>query len=244
MIVSVYPLDNGSECRILPGILRDSYGGVSEQDYLTVTKEDGTVLEGTCVGYHPAGDETYFDWNFGPAEPGKYTLHIPYVIREGVCTDSQIPVNLENNTWEDLDYNIPGGTISVESCVPVDVEPILPPPIISPEPDVVLLQCPYVTGNRIRLQVNCMEENCSLFNIFMSGLSDQIEVDPEKQHECALGANNDTDMEALDTEQGIVEYLVKIDPFTTAKTSFRFELHKAKVNYKWNQPFDISFTVE
>lgn len=248
LIVSVYPLDNGGDCRILPGILWDSYGGGSEQGCLTVTKDDGTVLEGNCIRYHPQGDETYFDWDFGPAEPGKYTIHIPYVILEGIFTDKMIPVDLEKNIWEDREYPIPGGTITVKSCMPVEVKPKLHPldPSILPpsDPEDMFLYCPYLTGNQLQLQVKCQEENCTLFNIFMSGKSEEIEVDPEKEHRCSVRSLNDVDMTAIDREQGSVEYLVQSDPFTTDKSSFWLGAFKNVVNYKWNQPFDISFTIE
>lgn len=74
LIVSIYPLNEG-DFTIDAGLTKLC----GELAPVTVTAGDGTVLTGSPIGWHPYGSETYFDWNFGPAEPGAYTLTVPYV---------------------------------------------------------------------------------------------------------------------------------------------------------------------
>ena len=79
---------------ILPELIRGRYGE-SEGGQVTVTGSDGTEKTGQCVGYSPSQNVDHFEWNFGQAEPGEYTLHVPYVYQTtSLPEDFVIPLNL------------------------------------------------------------------------------------------------------------------------------------------------------
>ena len=74
LLVSIYPLNLGSY-EITPSLIRNMYVYSNEEEaQVTVTGEDKVVRSGECIGYHPNGTEEYFQWDFGEAEPGTYTL--------------------------------------------------------------------------------------------------------------------------------------------------------------------------
>ncbi|MDD6033032.1 MAG: sigma-70 family RNA polymerase sigma factor, partial [Oscillospiraceae bacterium] len=74
LIVSIYPLNEG-DFTIDAGLTKLC----GELAPVTVTTGDGMVLTGSPIGWRPFSSAAYFDWNFGPAEPGEYTLTVPYV---------------------------------------------------------------------------------------------------------------------------------------------------------------------
>ncbi|MGN1002516.1 MAG: RNA polymerase sigma factor [Oscillospiraceae bacterium] len=131
LILSIYPLNQG-DFSIDAGLTRLC----GETAPVTVTAADGTVLTGTPVGWHPFGSETYFDWNFGPAEPGEYTLRVPYVYEmlaqydtgAGLLIrrDSQVRFSLNLLDMEETTVTFPYGSLTLtepEAIAPVDLYP-------------------------------------------------------------------------------------------------------------------------
>ena len=109
LIVAVYPLSEGDYV-ILPSLNRGPWEGYTpDNDAITVTSEDGTVMEGYAEGYSPFSGYEFYEWNFGPAQPGKYTLNVPFVYQQ---LNEQL-IAQENNAqrvWVDND----GGTLGTE----------------------------------------------------------------------------------------------------------------------------------
>lgn len=125
LIVEIYPIQGEYGC-ILPSVTEHSwYKGIAEDSLepgssITVTAEDGTVLKGTRVD--SADSETVFfsQWNFGLAEPGTYTLHIPYLLK--FYYDQQrfeIPLDITNCMVEKKTYRFEEGSFRI-----VNIEPI------------------------------------------------------------------------------------------------------------------------
>ena len=59
-------------------------------------------MEGIAEGYSPFAGYEFYEWNFGPAEPGKYTLNVPFVYQ---LLNEQL-IAQENNAqrvWVDND---------------------------------------------------------------------------------------------------------------------------------------------
>lgn len=86
---------------------------------LRAVAEDGRVLEGkqgsTMYGY-------FVTWDFGEALPGKYVLQVPELMLVFPYEEEiSIPVNLETCEWEDAEYEIPGGCVSVVYCEYQDI---------------------------------------------------------------------------------------------------------------------------
>lgn len=120
LIVSIYPLNEG-DFTIDPGLTK-VFGEVAP---VTVTTEDGTVLTGTPIGWHPFGSESYFDWNFGPAEAGKYTLSVPYVYESLAEYDmsantSRIPFSFSVPDMDETTVEFPYGNVTLRCLEPYD----------------------------------------------------------------------------------------------------------------------------
>ena len=122
LIVSIYPLNTG-EFRTEPMLTKggmDDYGGPERA--VTVTAPDGRVLEGTLRDDTVSPDEGdgCLEWSFGPAEPGEYTLNVPYLL--------QYPAEGETETFElpleegevDAALDLPGGTLKLEELTRVE----------------------------------------------------------------------------------------------------------------------------
>ena len=109
LIVAIYPLSEGDYV-IQPYLSKGVWdGNVPDNSTITVTAEDGTVMEGYAEGYSPFSGYEFYEWNFGPVEPGKYTLNVPFVYQ---LLNEQL-IAQENNAqrvWIDND----GGTLNAQ----------------------------------------------------------------------------------------------------------------------------------
>lgn len=123
LIVSIYPLNEG-DFTIDAGLTKLC----GELAPVTVTAGDGTVLTGSPVRWHPYGSETYFDWNFGPVEPGAYTLTVPYVYEflaeygKGpqlmLSLKNQIGFSLQVPDMEETTVEFPFGSVTMRQMEP------------------------------------------------------------------------------------------------------------------------------
>lgn len=121
LIVSIYPLNSG-EFRTDPMLTQGAlagYGGLSRP--ITVTAPDGSVLEGTLEEYsYSLLDESgYLEWNFGPAQPGEYTLNVPYLLQYAVQGED-ISFSLDLSKPEPLSLVLPGGVLELDAPIPID----------------------------------------------------------------------------------------------------------------------------
>lgn len=122
LIVAIYPLNEG-EYTIHPMLTGGPYATFeTECRDITATAEDGTVLVGqmTWGGF---SNNTYFEWNFGPAQPGKYTLNVPFVyetMAEGAEEEVLIrDVELNGEACElDIVFPFEGGEVRLTREVP------------------------------------------------------------------------------------------------------------------------------
>lgn len=121
LIVSIYPLNSG-EFRTDPMLTQGAlagYGGPSRP--ITVTAPDGSVLEGKLEEYsYSLLDESgYLEWNFGPAQPGEYTLNVPYLFQYAVQRED-ISFFLDLSKPEALSLELPGGVLELDAPIPID----------------------------------------------------------------------------------------------------------------------------
>ena len=126
LIVSVNPITLSGENLLSSSLVYGSIAYMHGEDeaVLTVTGEDGSVKTGKCLLWSPFSVSQYYEWDFGEAEPGTYTLSIPYyVFRRTMPEEFCLPIDFENCTWDEDGEEIPGGRIDVESITPVDAEP-------------------------------------------------------------------------------------------------------------------------
>lgn len=126
LMVDIYPLEKG-EYKISPGLvlhLCGKLGGPVED--VTATAEDGTVLTGECVRYSPMSNNLYFRWDFGPAEPGTYTLTVPYLFLYAPMPEDLQLVVSDAEPGIGTSFEVPGSTVTI-----ADYTPEFPPGMIS-----------------------------------------------------------------------------------------------------------------
>ncbi|HIX34447.1 MAG TPA: hypothetical protein IAA46_10600, partial [Candidatus Gemmiger avium] len=118
LVVSVYPLNSGDfhTCFFLNEGVWKEYGG--EQIPITATYEDGTVLTGEPAEYSPFSGDSYLDWYFGPAQPGSYTLEIPYVYQYPV-SHGQFSLEIPLTGSKEQAIKLPGGCLTLREMAPV-----------------------------------------------------------------------------------------------------------------------------
>lgn len=120
LVVGIYPLNTGRETLLtylLWGRFHEGGGG-----NVTVDCPDGQELVGECDYSSSLNSEYFYNWDFGPAQPGKYTLHVPYVCLAAPLEEPvTFRLDLQQGTWDDQKFPVPGGTLSIESCQPMEV---------------------------------------------------------------------------------------------------------------------------
>lgn len=121
--VELYPLNTGMY-EISPDIIYGAYRQGKNGD-ITVTGENGQILAGNMSMIPSLFPGRLSTWDFGPAEPGAYVLHIPYVYLLYKISPEHmqtIPVNLETCQWEEQVMELPFGTIYPVSCEKAELE--------------------------------------------------------------------------------------------------------------------------
>lgn len=129
LIVELYPVQ-GQNGYVFPSITEHTWyqGTASEPEPgpITVTSRDGTVLTGTRIGAIDSDAIFFSEWNFGPAQPGSYTLNIPYLLKlYGDDKPIHFPIDITNCTVPDKTCRFDGGSFRITNIEPMtwdDVE--------------------------------------------------------------------------------------------------------------------------
>ncbi|MXP74239.1 sigma-70 family RNA polymerase sigma factor [Lachnospiraceae bacterium WCA-9-b2] len=226
LIIAIHPLDDEDEFQIVPAIIVDSAGSGSER-ILMITGEDGTTYAGECIRYHPMGEETYFEWNFGKVRPGSYKLNIPWIYMQAKMNEINMPIDPLKNLWDDKKYSFPGGRVWIQDCIPLDAKP---------EEELSMIK-----KWRIRIGYDSVYENCPVTGFY--GLSCEMDCDPSENDRFETGYV--MRMISNDAENGIWEYDLTANLELSNPQSMHLFFSKTDtVNLRWNQSFEIPFTVE
>ena len=231
LVVSIYPLNCGdfNTYFFLNEGMWSEYGG--ERMPITATSEDGTVLTGEPAAYSPISEDSYLDWYFGPAEPGNYTLEIPYVYQYPVQTESAaLEIPLTGSPEQSVE--LPGGSLSLNSLTPVsDTTTLLTDGVMFP-PEM------YPDFSWWKMDAVWQGENPERI----------LAAAPVS---VAFIEANDTAGTILRTEQtnaetGNVYSLFSGLLFGTSQKadSLTLEFPSNGLCYRWNHPFSIPMTVE
>ena len=242
LVVSLCPFSADGVPAILSSLIWGSYGSGKDGD-ITLTGERGEVYTGTCVQYSPgATTRDYYDWDFGPVPPGNYTLHIPYLYLSSVLPeDFSIPIDLETCTWEDKNWTVGSGSITVDSVTPI---PLVPGQRI-PGTYVSASDCPGERAWKICLKPQTDTSGPEIFDLFLSQKTDFL---PDSSHICNAGSSIGKSF--LEDDPQVIELLVCLDTFTRDPSSFcltsddPFHSGRDGVNYRWNVEPAIPLTVE
>ncbi len=241
LVIAVYPLDDGDEFQIVPAIVAET-GSPEILEGMTVTGEDGTTFTGECIRYRPWGQETYFEWDFGKAKPGNYTLNIPWVnLKASLNEKLSIPLNLTDNSWEDMVYEIPRGEVWIKECTPLDVKP-------DNWPDYYWTDVPSTMGHwRIRLGYACEDPLCPVTGFY--GFKCKMELYPREpaydSEEEIETPEYDFRLLSIDTETQTMEFMLKADLKRANPEKTNIYMNKNDiVGYRWNESFEIPLAVE
>lgn len=258
LIIAIHPLDDDDEYKLLPGLVRDSYGGTSD-DLVTVTGEDGTVRTGRCIRYSPMNFMKYYEWDFGAAPPGKYTLHIPAIFYERKLEDEfTISVDLESNTWDGREYPVSGGSVYIKECRLLAGDPDYDSAAFEeffgePFPDIGDKELGESKMECRSLKIGYISDDPDFSLIGVLGIDGETDQNPEPAPLPDDGAYGDMVMFERDIGLSLIS-----NEIGNQETKYLLKTHREKeyiknvylrfrkgdvINYRWNQSFDISFTV-
>ncbi len=251
LIVSIYPLSEG-DFVIDPGLTR-LFG---EAAPVTVTAADGTVLSGTPVDYRPYSSAQYFDWSFGEAPAGEYTLNVPYVyealaayatragysnLGEPICFSLSVP-ELEETT-----VAFPYGSVTLTAGELVtDYEP-LP---AADTPEVAAMRTVYddFTWQNLHIALSCTDESREVVNLSLSTEGREGIVLTVGDATLSMVTEDLTILHELVVDEASGETVSRPGRarlgWHASVTQVPCMLSPGGLYYRWEHPFSIPFTVE
>lgn len=244
LIVAVYPLNDGDGYRIIPQLVQSNYRN-AESGTITVTGSNGTTLTGTRIDPDYKKDAAFYEWDFGPAVPGSYTLHVPFLYQMAEAPeDFSILLDLKALAWDERSYPIPGGSIRVESCTPVET-----PASSRPNPNTYWhLRLHYDSEDEDRSPADFYFKKQAIPLSYIQEGGDPLEYTFDDFNYCYQP------IASIDEESGTIDLELYLDEsqydashcYLTFQTglSFTSSMNTFPVNYRWNQSFDLTFTVE
>lgn len=244
LIVAIYPLNDGDNYHIIPRLVQSNYRN-TETGTITVTDSNGTTLTGTRIDPDYKKDAAFYEWDFGPAVPGSYTLHVPFLYQMAEAPeDFSILLDLKELVWEERSYPIPGGSIRVESCTPVET-----PASSRPNPNTYWhLRLHYDSEDENRSPADFYFKKQAIPLSYIQGGGDPLEYTFDDFNYCYQPIS------AIDETSGTIDLELYLDEsqydashcYLTFQTgqSFTSSMNTFPVNYRWNQSFDLTFTVE
>lgn len=247
LIVAIYPLDRG-EYKTLPGLVLGLHGEREKGSVITATDEKGTTLTGTCINYYPFSPYSFFEWDFGPAKEGTYTLHVPFLYQTGSASaETSIPINLKDRTFDDTKYEFLGDYFSIASIgepqtksdgINIDGEDVTP--IRKLYWNVELHYTPTDKNRALGGVFPSLVPHYSAEELENAGVSKDLEVAPY------IGSSG---VKNFDLHAGWIQLELCLPVEYGAPSSSSLVLSTSSnwgtmVYYRWNQSFDLTFTVE
>lgn len=251
LIVSIYPLSEG-DFVIDPGLTK-LFG---ETALVTVTAADGTELIGTPVDYRPYSSAQYFDWSFGPAPAGEYTLNVPYVYemlaacasRTGVSGQAEsIPFTLSVPEITETTVAFPYGSVTLTPGELItDYDPL--PAVDTPEVAAMGTVYADFTWQSLTLELSSADAAREIVNISLA---------TEGREGIVVSAGEATLSVATETLTVLPENIIDEASGVTVSrpgnarlgwhasvTEIPCQLDPRGLYYCWDHPFTLSFAVE
>lgn len=251
LIVSIYPLSEG-DFAIDPGLTRL----FEETAPVTVTAADGTVLTGTPTDYRPYSSAQYFDWSFGEAPAGEYTLNVPYVYeslsdyaeRTGVSNLGEpISFTLSVPNIEETTVEFPYGSVTLTAGEFVtDYDPL--PAVDTPEITAMRAVYDEFTWQELNMAILCTDESREIVNLSLSTVG-RVGIELTVGEATLSMATEDLTVlseQVVDEASGVsVSRPGKARlGWHASVTEVPCYLSPGGLYYRWEHPFAISFTVE
>lgn len=251
LIVGIYPLNEG-DFVIDPGLTK-AFGETSP---VTVTTSDGAVLTGTPMNWHPFSSERYFDWNFGSAPAGTYTLDVPYVYESLAAYSTDIgthdtaaPISFTLAVPEITEtvVELPFGSVTLTAGeLLTDYDPL--PQVDAPE--ILAMRTVYdrFTWQQVTAQWHCTDDSRELVNVGLAtegrpgidlSVGDTVLSVPTESLTLLFETRTDAASGVSVSRPGDLQlgYHESISTVTG-------QITPGSLYYRWDQPFRISFTVE
>ena len=181
----------------------------------------------------------FYDWDFGPAEPGEYDLHVPYVYLSAPLEETiEFELDLEQDSWESWAVPVMGGTLSLENfrrIYPLQGEVIEGSDMIAEE------GCRY-WALKLRYEP---EEDLTLTSCLITKATSTTEEE-EVQRAQLEGRELERESFRISSltdlpEENCVEMLLAAWPESPSKV--RLEV-KGPLSLRWNRSFDLPLTVK
>lgn len=238
LLVGIYALNTGEESimtSLLRGVHMEGLTGT-----VTVEDKEGRKLEGECQYEASLNNGKFFyDWDFGPAEPGEYDLHVPYVYLSAPLEETiEFELDLEQDSWESWAVPVTGGTLSLENfrrIYPLQGEVIEGSDMIAEE------GCRY-WALKLRYEP---EEDLTLTSCLITKATSTTEEE-EVQRAQLEGRELERESFRISSltdlpEENCVEILLAAWPESPSKV--RLEV-KGPLSLRWNRSFDLPLTVK
>ena len=263
LIVEIHPLDDDDEYRLLPGLIRDSAGEMSD-DAVTVTGEDGTERQGRCLWYSPMNIKTYYEWDFGAASPGKYTLHVPSLCYERELGDEfTITIDLENNTWDSREYPVHGGSVYLKECKLLSGDPEFDKDAFEeffeePFPDIGDMDLGESLMECRSLKIGYISDDPELSLLSVYAIDAETDPNPNPEPDINLELEQPSTPPHMEPYEEEIRLSLKSKDLGDLETKYLLRTSMVReyvknaylrfrkddvINYRWNQSFDITFTV-
>lgn len=251
LVVAIYPL-NAGDFVIDPGLTK-LYEEIAP---VTVTAEDGTVLVGTPVNYRPYSSAQYFDWNFGAAPAGNYTLNIPYVYESLTAYTSRTGVSdpqaesilftLRVPELEKTTVAFPYGNVTLTAgALITDYDPL--PAVDTPEIAAMRTVYDEFTWQSLTMELSCTDELREIVNISLSVKSREgiTLCIGESTLDVATESITVLSETVIDAQSGVSVLRpgnVQLG-WHASITEIPCQIHLGGLYYRWKHPFSIAFTV-
>lgn len=240
LIVAIYPLDAG-EGTIMPSLVKSLF--CLEEAPVTAISEDGSVLTGQCIRYTPYSSDSYFEWNFGAALPGSYTLQVPYLLKTyNLEKTLSFSFHLESLQTSETVCRLPNADLTLTSMEPYTPEGQyldgLSSSAVNPDTSYFLMH----------LQTDMDQPDEKLLWLYLLAPGYEIRTDGGLSNGIAITRQNHIASDQLTFILSVENTVFQL--YSDALSDCRLELsspdsmHGYNVVYQWNHSFSIPFTVE
>ncbi|MBQ3062798.1 MAG: sigma-70 family RNA polymerase sigma factor [Clostridia bacterium] len=124
LIAAIYPVNEGAfvtEPLLNKGVWASRGGETAE---ITATDESGNVLTGVPLSFSPFSGDSFFEWDFGEAQPGQYTITVPYVYQTLADKSGEHKGELDPADETGMTIALPMAEVQLSGITPSRYDPL------------------------------------------------------------------------------------------------------------------------